>query len=954
MARWLLLYAVLVACDGKVPPLQTAQPGVVFTYPRDGQLDVPLGARVVVTFSDPVVDGALASATIVGPAGPVAATPTIVGDGKTVQFDGAALQPGTTYGVMIKSDLAPTAKNLPASGALLSFTTRSDRPRAAAPTLVAVNGASATNIDAFRPLLETSTIRLVFSEPLDPRTVALASGAIELVDGGGAAVPATLVANGIHVSIDPKDDLKAGTTYTLKLGSKLLDLGGQSVSATSIALAPHASKPAQPIVQTLRTRLAGDPGPEASRSGATPNTIVIDKPLIGRETTQFVASSLTTELGDPKALGGPIAFTIRRGQRLRASALDIKLGGQIPAGLATGDVMIELLTDGGGRMYRNPYQPAEQRPENDRAPLYVDLSLDVAIYATDPTGNAAVSQTVLGLQLTGTAIATDGVLAIESVGAMDMALLGVTKAPTNMVMELITDKGGSVAPDTTPPTLVASLPAQSEEHPIDAGIELDFSEPIDLERARAGGIRLEDTTAGPITTVIESHGAGVVVRPVAPLAYSRLYRVVFADVADAAGNRLTSNNLSFVTPALLSTGVAPVVSSIHPGAPCVLTDGTASSPGRCANGDSGDDLYAPFTLGANETIEVAFTGPIRRTTVVRGMMCNTGSFRVEEVDAAGACSGVVPGTLLARDRTISFIPDQAWTPGKHYRLTLTSGTDTSCDAGDLCGPSGAVSFDPLAGTQSGDAGGPALAIPFVGADATKDTLLFAGAAPFSDSNGSGFLEGGEKLRDENRAALRITGTSGAVSQAHFTGPDCIPATSEVENCLYLQGVMPAALGELTTSGCPAGAASCVPVTLSPQAMYGTSVAMNATVGIGINTDTGTSVLRIREPANGPVRGYIIDKNGPKMVVSLDLYMDAPDMSLPLASHDLHSKPLTVQLEGPVSFLPDGRIAIALANIGDVPIQVNISSVVSGAVQIIVPTGEMKLQLVSPAPRGVPL
>lgn len=176
--------------------------------------------------------------------------------------------------------------------------------------------------------------------------------------------------------------------------------------------------------------------------------------------------------------------------------------------------------------------------------------------------------------------------------------------------------------------------------------------------------------------------------------------------------------------------------------------------------------------------------------------------------------------------------------------------------------------------------------------------------------------------------------------------------------MYLLGAMPVELGEVTTT-CPlpggATAAACVPVALSPQAMYATSISMSATaLGISINTNTGTSVMRIREPASGPVRGFIIDRGGPTMVVALDLYMDAPDMSIPLASHDLHSKPLSVQLEGPVSFLADGRIVIALSNTADLPVEVNISTLASGAVQMIVPKGEMKLQLVSPPPRGVAL
>jgi len=952
---WIACAVVVGACNSGVPPLQTAEPGVVFTYPLQGQLDVPLGARIVVTFSDPVVESAVSSATLVGPAGPIG-TPTIV-DEKTVQFENAPLEPGTKYDVTIGGGLAPFATNLP-SGPLLSFTTRSDRPRAAAPTLVAVNGGSPTQIDSFRPMFETSTIRLVFSEPLDPRTVAMRAGAIELLDQGGAAVPATMISNGIHVSIDPRDDLTAGSTYTLRLGNQLLDLGGQPLAPTTVTIVPRKSKGAAPIVQKLRTRQMGDPGPDGSRSGAETNAIVLDKPLIGREVTRLLASTLTSELGDPKALGGPIAFTIRRGQRLRASGLDIKLGGQIPVGLTTGDVMIELLTDGGGRLYRNPYQAAEQRPENDRAPLYVDLSLDVAVYAVDPEGNAALTQTIMGLQATGTAIATDGVLAIESVASMDMALLGVAKAPSNMVMELITDESATVPTDTTPPQFVASMPAQSEEQPIDAGIEIIFDEPIDIERARAGGIRLEDTISGPVATTIESHGASIVVRPLAPLSYSRLYRVVFSDVADVAGNKLTMNNLSFATPPLLSSDVPTTITAVHPGAPCALTAGDATSPGRCAGSDSADDVYQPFTLAANDPIEVAFSGPLRRTSVTRGTACNTGSFRVEEIDGAGGCVGAVPGTMMARDRRITFIPDQPWVAGKRYRLVIVSGSDTGCSGGDVCGLANAANFDPLNGTESGDAGGPSLSIVFTGAPPTSGTFMLSGAAPFTDINASGFVEAGEQLRDANRAALRIVGTSGAVSQAQFNGNDCVPSTPEKEACMYLLGVMPVDMGEVTTT-CPlpggATAASCVPVTLSAQAMYATSVSMSATaLGISINTDTGTSVMRIREPASGPLRGYIIDRGGPTMVLALDLYLDAPDMSIPLASHDLHSKPMTVQLEGPVSFLADGRIAIALTNTADVPVVVNISTLASGAVQMIVPKGEMKLQLVSPPQRGVAL
>ncbi|MEJ7600787.1 MAG: Ig-like domain-containing protein [Kofleriaceae bacterium] len=371
-----------VACGSGVPPLVTAEPGVIFTYPADQQLDVPTGARIVVTFSEPVEAGALGACTattgafcVVGPAGPVDATAKVTGDGRSVELSGA-LEPGTTYVVFVRSELAPRATNLPA-GPLFRFTTRAHRPRAAAPSLVAVNGAPMVTPDAYRPVLDSSTIRLVFSEPLDPRTVLLAPGSLSLIDlSNGADVPALVVAQGIHASIDPLTDLAPGRRYEVRAGAGIRDLGGRALAPATASLMPLDSGASAPVIQVARTRQPGDPGPDRSRSGAEPNVVAIDKPLIGRETVTMLPGTMQIELGDPKALeehGDAIAFTIRRGQRLAMTGLDIKLGGEIPAGLATGEIQIELLTDANGRLYRNPYQPAEQVPRM-RAPRCGSIS----------------------------------------------------------------------------------------------------------------------------------------------------------------------------------------------------------------------------------------------------------------------------------------------------------------------------------------------------------------------------------------------------------------------------------------------------------------------------------------------------------------------------------------------------------------------------------------------------
>ncbi|MBA3821100.1 MAG: Ig-like domain-containing protein, partial [Deltaproteobacteria bacterium] len=577
---WPLVFgaACVAACGGSTAPLQTADPGVVFTFPIDQQVDVPLGTRIVVAFSDPVVGSGLGGCTgsgatvsggfcLVGPDGIVEGTAEISADGKAVQIADARLEPGARYAIHVGTQLSPTATNL-ATGPLFEFTTRSSHARAAPPALIAVNGGDPAAPTAFRPMFETSTLRLVFSEPLDPRGVTLGPGSIELVNmTTSSIVPALVLAHGIHVAIDPVDDLTPGATYQVRLGTRLVDLGGQPLVPTTVAVTPQDTRGAiGPIAQVLRTRQAGDPGPATSRSGGERNVIVMEKPLIGRELSTLLPSALAAELGDPQALGGPMAFTIRRGQRMRASGLAIKLGGAIPVGLSTGDIFIELITDGGGRIYRNPYQPADQRPENERAPLVVDLSLDLAVFTVDPKGNAVITQTVLGVQSVGTAVGTDGVLAIESVASMELGLLGVTEPPTNFVLELITDPAARADADTTAPTLIASAPELgASQHPVDGGIELIFSEPVDLAKLRAGVVRLEQGTT-QVQHVLESHGSAVVVRPVGPLAYSTSYRVVLADVADVAGNALAStSSISFTTPTLAGTSAPLTAIAVHPG-----------------------------------------------------------------------------------------------------------------------------------------------------------------------------------------------------------------------------------------------------------------------------------------------------------------------------------------------------------------------------------------------------
>ncbi len=950
-----VLAVALAACVTEPPPAEPLAAGVLLTYPLDGQRDVPLGARLYVSFSAPLAAEAAGGVRVVGPRGNAAVDVTAQGGGKTLAITPHALEPGTTYELF-----AGPAGGGDTGAPLVRWTTRSDRPRAGAPALVAVNGSAPETPGTHRPIFETSTLALVFSEPLDPRGVVLAPGALELVDVAAAtAVPATILASGIHVAIDPHAPLVPGAAYELRVGDQLADLSGERAAPAVVAFVAEGSLGAGGTRQLFRTRQPDDVAAAVARVDDA-NVMEVAHPLIGEAIASVLPGVLETELGDPLAQGGPIAFRIPRGQRLASSGLEVALAGAIPSGLATGDIWIEMLTDGGGRIYRNPHRPADTRPDNEHAPLLVDLSFDLAVYASDATGSAVLAQSILGVQLAGLAIADDGALAIETLGALDIDLLGVGSAPTNIVLDLISDPASLPAADRLAPSLVGALPAAgTRAWATGDGLELLFDEPIDVERARAGGVVVRDAIGALVPVHVESHGALVVVRPKDPLAAGHDYHVELVDVADAAGNAMPARAFDVSTEMLVATDVPPSVVAVFPGAPCSLVDASATSSGRCAGGAPGDDGYRPFALAPAERIAVVFDQPLRRASLALGTTCDTGSVRVEKVDLSGACTDVVRGSLLVRQRELAFVPDTPWVAGEHYRLRLVSGPDATCSGGEVCGANGrAATFDRLAGTTASAGGGPDLVIRFAGAEPTDATTLLVSTGPVADRNGSGHLEPGEPRPDTNRVALRVAGTSGLLTGASFPGGDCVPSTPEVEGCMYMQGAIPAQLGARRL-GCalPDGttAATCIPVTMSAQAMYSTSLTMRAAaLGIGLNTETGMSIMRLRERPDGPLEGYIVDRGGvPTMVVALDLYMDAPDMSLPIAQHDLKSKPLSVSLEGPLTFGADGRISIALANVAEVPITVGIDAPfgLTGTVRLVVPAGEMKLQLVSPPRRG---
>ncbi|MFZ5444394.1 MAG: Ig-like domain-containing protein [Myxococcota bacterium] len=982
LAPWCCL--ALAACSEPAPPPKLPPappgPGVVFAWPRDGQFDVPNRARLLVTFSEPPDATALATpcartgATVTGglcvegPGGFVPGTPRA--EGNTVVFEGTWAE-GETYRVYATPALLPAATNLDATRPLVTFTARDERPHAQrAPRLVTLNEAP-PDAGAL-PFLDVAPLRLLFSEPLDPGTVDATH--VQLLGPDGGAVDGLVLCHGAHLTFDPNEPLEAGAPYRLVLSSAVHDLGGEALDALSLPLVPTRAASADGALYEQRL-VVSPPGAEATSLPASPlapmrvNSTTLRAQLIGENTLLVREGGLVAKLGDPAAFGGPIPLVLPRGQRIDLSSMQIHFGGVLESGLQTGTLHFTLLSDASGFLTRNPFRPADQLPDDARAPVFVDLTMDALVTSEDAHGNVLATQTVMGIRLLGTSTVDGEQLLVDQVGALDFDTLGVGTAPVNLALRLRT--GGELPTALAPaslasPSLIATFPAAgARDVPPDTRFALHFTGPLDPSRLRDGvELTLTQNTAR-VPVIAYTEGATLVVRPQQRLGDGLQYSLSLTGLRSFGGAPLGAlPALTFQTATLSTAAPAPpIVTAAFPGAPCALVRASSTAPGSCAGGKNSDAPYLPFTLAANLDARVQFSQPMNAASVTLGTTCGSGSVRVERLDAAGACVGVVRGTLRVEDRQLRFTPDAPWTAGTRYRLTLVGGNNDSCGAGELCSRAGKpLNTDPLAGAKGGQGGGPDLVIGFTGAPPTEDNLQPLESNPFADQNGNGQLDAEEDATDENRAAMEISGRGGVVTAASLNGPDCVQERPGQQSCSYLHATLPVTVDgvraqcPIDAQGRPSTAAvPCIEVRVFPNTILGTSLSMNTTA-IGIvplnDLPTGALVMRIRE-TGAPAYGFILTeagKSAPQFVINQKIYLDAPDLSILAGTvpHDLSSKELDVTLKGPVTFRADGRMDVALRNTEDVTLTVNISALlIPGRIEMTIPAGQMRITLAGP-------
>ncbi|MCK0538576.1 Ig-like domain-containing protein [Alcanivorax quisquiliarum] len=430
----------LVACGGSKDDVATDQQrdwesqrqSLVYSFPDQGQLEVPVPSPVVLRFSSPVAETAPAIELreVDG---------AIVSDVELEWVDGKRgliitpqnkLKPLTDYVVDVP---AIELEKGEASARSIQFTTRGlhEGPRSlvARDTFEVVR----TIPDGVNfAVTDFASFRLQFSQPLDPSTVKYGDAGDSTVQlmGPEGLVDAHLLVSGPYITIDPKEDLTPGGDYSLNITGGLTSVYGDNLTGGSLSNPMPYTLTATPVDTTSPTtgeRVSmvqdiADTGEISPLTGKPINLVPMASVLLGEETATQASGTLAAELAFVPNFPDQTPLRIKRGSLIEGASIDVLIGGEVPAGFESGKVRMDFLSDATGYLLPNEYS------NSDDAPRQVRLWMDVAVSTETPAANGAITQDLLHIELVGTSIVEGGQMVINAVGVVEPDVLGSERA----------------------------------------------------------------------------------------------------------------------------------------------------------------------------------------------------------------------------------------------------------------------------------------------------------------------------------------------------------------------------------------------------------------------------------------------------------------------------------------------------------------------------------------------
>lgn len=843
-------------------------------YPYNGQTAVYGSSRILISFTDPI-DTASLAVTLSTEGTSVPGTLSVSSDNLKATFTPSQpLMPGATYQVILSGVVdqnnAPVA--LPPDGLASVFTTGTWRVESGQGVTVA------TMDPAPGDFYDTSVLRVQFSEPVDPLSVVYGTS-FNVVDvsAGGTQVPGSLLVNGSDLVFQPDSNFTGGDQYRIMYTSGIEGINGEPMIPQSVDVYPIATASILPNVPFITNpdidTVGGNPGllPTSGLVDLTDNTSRIYSRLMGTSNT-YLHGTIVNDLNSGS--GSDIAtLVIPKGQVIQVTGIPVQLAGKVGTGLSTGTISMTLIDNGTGRITVSPFSSI-----NPNASYSTYLTLDVCVTAQNGLTNSILNQDVMNLKLYGE---TDlNTLSLNAVGEVELNIMGGEKALVVISQNLLLDLGGTIPVDTTPPVISSVYPTGTDIG-VNAPVIVTFSKPLQ-ESSLAGRIQVMGP-GGPVAGSLRTDGSSVLFTPDALLAQNTNYTVsVNSGIQDINGNALITGSTTVFTTEPLSTrnSAAVMVSSISPGVPCVLNGGTCSLFDMTA--------FGTFLLPSNRTIEVYFTKPVNPSSI------NASSFSVLDADTNTA----VPGSRIVSYDQVTFVPNDPWIPGEHYRLTLVGGprggqrtfgwhrssTGSACGSGVICGTDGLpLNTDILSDGET--PGGPNMVIPFVGGAYSPAVALGLTMFRTTDTNSNGLVDSTETRYAENSTKMR-------------------PTLGVINDRSYLSGAMLSSIGAFDP------ATNSIPLVISAgNWMFGTSTTLSILI---ISLSTGRVIIR----PTGDATGYISSPSStdpdqrPVLNVTLHGWINVVNG---LVEALLQKSPVTMKLTGRIDFLPDGQMEATLTN-----------------------------------------
>lgn len=797
---------LLAACGGDTQTINKPAPevAVVYSYPADGQTSVSPKTGAVLRFSDSITESAAdlqGKIQVTTNGNPVAFSIEKIDNAKSLAltFD-TPLESATDYTISFSDTLiadggrpvaVPNAQGAPG----VQFRTRGSMSGIASITNQSDSFEIASQVpgpDSGFPAMNFSTFRLTMTQPIHPDWKSL-GGSVTLLDSNGQPVSATVLVKGDRIALDPcvtqsplmcgskEDVLTSGEEYTLSIQNlaSLTDPSPANRFSTEWTFVPKDTGPTVVLQQSaVDSGLGlGASQADATRSilnGEVINGVTLNSVLQGEAGPSQQTGDLFAELAYAPAFRSDEALPLRiaKGSILRSTSLDVLVGGIVPVldantGIlqTTGDIKVTMMSDASGYLSPNAYT-------NDlSAPRHITLFMDVAMNTENAQPNAALSQTLMGLELRGIAIVKDGVLTIDAIATVEPGLLAqeYTNSTIAFHLQAATDVDSALDAETlrpmdsTAPSLVSWTPGganalpstrQSIQRPGDPVI-LFFDEPLAPESLDVG-ITLLKNGAALTDLDIQLDGTSVALNPDGGLEHGVDYQVQINGVTDLAGNVAALQPLNFQLDPIDNGSVnqrPPLALTTYPGYPCETNlqslDLNTSIAGQCYSLNPGHnkgtqptrDTLPVSTLPADRPITVVFSQSMDLDSITPS------TFVVEKVSAASNGKPIesetttVGGRLEKSSQRVRFFPNEAWEPGSFYRYTLKSeqdpnpGTCSQSPRTSVCGENGlALKTDILEGLNDGNNGADPLIIYFEGVEPQTTVFTALRNLPVRDTN----------------------------------------------------------------------------------------------------------------------------------------------------------------------------------------------------------------------------